>query len=83
MYMWVSPVPRRERSIPISPIKPYSRITPYLFRDPETEVEEYPFISERQTSSREEPFRAYFVYNENKEKTWQFPSQGWLMQVYG
>jgi hypothetical protein len=81
--MWVSPVPRRERSIPISPIQPYSRITPNLYREPEAEMAQYPFYPERKAPSREESFHTYVVYNENKQKTWQFPSQGWFMQAYG
>jgi hypothetical protein len=83
MNMWVSPVPRRERSIPISPIQPYSKITPYLYREPEMEVEQYPYYPERKAPSSVEPIHTYVVYNENKQKIWQFPSKGWFMQAYG
>jgi hypothetical protein len=93
MYRWVPPVRERLNLPPISPIQPYARIIPYMEQKHYERRGRYPSSPVSMTNTKHEPvavkpeftrpFHSYVVYNKNKQKTWCFPHQGWLFQVYG
>lgn len=40
-------------------------------------------ISPLELMNDEQSFQLYSAYNEDKQKTWRFPHQGWVIQTYG
>ncbi|WP_373232533.1 hypothetical protein [Cohnella sp.] len=40
-------------------------------------------ISPLELMTDDQSFQTYSTYNEDKQKSWRFPHQGWIIQAYG